>query len=98
MKVATLCLTAAVFVGGASADPLAGHWILNVGRTHYGGGAETRKRETFICDADKQLLRCTIDSVRSNGKRVVASFAAAYDGKPYAVTGIPDIDRVSRQR
>src|SRR5207248_2260961 len=98
MKVATLCLTAAVFVGVASADPLVGHWVLNTGRTHYGGGAEPRRRETFTCQADKQLLRCTIDSVRSNGKRVLASFAAAYDGKPYAVTGIPDVDRVSLQR
>ena len=33
-----------------------------------------------------------------DGKRVVGSFAAAYDGKPYATSGIPDIDRVSLQR
>jgi hypothetical protein len=81
--------------GFASADPLTGKWILNVGRTHYGGGAEPRKRETFACQAEKQLLRCTIRSERADGKRVTGSFAAAFDGKAYATTGIPDVDRVT---
>ena len=94
----TFCLAIAMFVGVASADPLTGKWVLNVGRTHYGGGAEPRKQETFACEADKQMLRCTIKSDRLDGKRVLGTFAAAYDGKPYAATGIPDVDRVSLQR
>jgi hypothetical protein len=84
-----------MLVSSASADPLAGRWVLNVGRSHYGGGAEPRKQETFVCEAHKQLLRCTIKSERLNGKRIVGTFAAAYDGKPYAATGIPDVDHVS---
>jgi len=88
----------ALVVSAPSADPLTGQWILNVGRTHYGGGAEPRKRETFVCETDRQLLRCMVRSERLDGKRVVGSFAAAYDGKPYATSGIPDIDRVSLQR
>ena len=95
---ATLCMVVATFVSVASADPLTGKWVLNVGRTHYGGGAEPRKQETFTCEADKKLLRCTIKSDRLDGKRVLGTFAAAYDGKPYAATGIPDVDRVSLQR
>ena len=93
-----LCITLAMFVGVASGDPLTGKWVLNVGRTHYGGGAEPRKQEVFICEADRQLLRCTIRSDRLDGKRVVGTFAAAYDGKSYPATGIPDVDRVSLLR
>lgn len=94
----TLCITLAMVVSVASADPLTGKWALNVGRTHYGGGAEPRKQETFTCEAEKQLLRCTITSERLDGKRIVGTFAAAYDGRPYATTGIPGVDRVSLQR
>jgi hypothetical protein len=96
--ISTLCITTAVFVTVASADPLTGEWVLNVGRTHYGGGAEPRKRETFTCEADKQLVRCIVKSVRLDGRRVLGSFAAAYDGKPYAATGIQDVDRVTLLR
>ena len=97
-RISTLCLTVAMFAGVLSADPLTGKWVLNVGRTHYGGGAEARKQETFTCKAHKQLLTCTIKSDRLDGKRVLGSFAAAYDGKPYVTTGVPDVDRVSLQR
>ena len=93
-----LCIALTMFVSVASADPLAGKWVLNVGRTHYGGGAEPRKQETFTCEPKKQLLRCTVKSDRLDGKRFVGTFAAAYDGTPYATTGIPDVDRVSLQR
>lgn len=93
-----LFLTLAMVAGAASADPLSGKWVLNVGRTHYGGGAVPRKEETFTCEADKQLLRCTIKSTRVDGKQLLGIFAAAYDGKPYAVTGIPDVDSVRLQR
>ncbi len=91
----TLCITLAMVAGFASADPLTGKWVLNVGRTHYGGGAARRKQETFACEEKKQLLRCTIKSDRLDGKRVLGTFAAAFDGKAYAATGIPDVDRVS---
>ena len=93
-----LLLLLLLLAGSASADPLTGHWVLNVARTHYGGGAEPRKRETFVCQSEQQLLRCTIKSDRVSGKQVLGSFAAAYDGKPYATSGIPDVDRVSLQR
>ena len=94
-RVPILCVAVAMLVSSASADPLAGQWVLNVGRSHYGGGAERRKQETFVCDASKQLLRCTIKSERVNGQRFLGTFAAAYDGKTYAATGIPDVDHVS---
>jgi len=82
----------------ASADALEGRWRLNVERSHYGPGAKPRRQETFVCVSDKGILKCTIDSHRVDGARVVGAFAAAYDGKPSPATGIPDVDQVTLRR
>lgn len=93
-----LSLALSVFAAAASADPLVGRWVLNVGRSHYGGGAEVRKQETFTCSADGRFVRCAIESERLDGGKVSATFAAAYDGKSYPVSGIRDVDRVSLKK
>ncbi|HYS53952.1 MAG TPA: hypothetical protein VER58_09360 [Thermoanaerobaculia bacterium] len=77
------------------ADALTGTWILNRGRTHYGGGADVRQRETMTCESERHHVRCTINSKRSDGRTLVGRFAAGYDGKPGVATGIPDVDSVS---
>ncbi|MES1244281.1 MAG: hypothetical protein ABUT39_21930 [Acidobacteriota bacterium] len=98
MKHAMLCIVLVMLVRVASADPLSGKWALNLSRTHYGGGAEPRKKEVFTCELQKEILRCTITSDMLDGKQIAGTFAAAYDGKPYATAGIPDVDRVSLRR
>jgi len=75
-------------------DPMAGHWELNLGRTHYGGGAERRTQETMICESTAGGLRCTIHSVRADGRTLVGKFTARYDGTRAKATGIPDVDTV----
>lgn len=94
----TLCMALAMVASLAPADPLTGKWILNAGRSHYGGGAPPRKQETLACEVQKQLLRCTITSEMADGRRVVGSFAAAFDGRKYAAAGIPDVDQVSLRK
>jgi hypothetical protein len=84
--------------GTAVADPLAGRWVLNVSRTHYGPGAEPRRHESFTCEAISHGVRCTIRSVRASGETLTGRFAAAYDGKFYSASGIPGVDRVSLTR
>ena len=75
-------------------DPLSGRWILNVERTHYGGGADARQRETFDCVRDRTVVECRIESLRAGGRRVVGGFTAAYDGPAGSTRGIPDVDQV----
>ena len=98
LRVTALCLTLALWVTAASADPLSGTWILNLQKSHYGGGAELRRRETFKCQVDSGLLKCTIDSVRADGRKLVGTFTAPYDGRPRPAAGIPDVDQVSLQK
>ena len=77
------------------ADALTGTWTLNRGRTHYGGGADARQRETMTCESERQRVHCTINSQRADGRWLLGNFVAAYDGRPHSVTGIPDVDSVS---
>jgi hypothetical protein len=74
---------------------LVGRWALNLDRSHYGGGAERRRQEMFICQLDGALLKCTIESVRADGRKLVGTFTAPYDGKRHPATGIPDVDEVT---
>jgi hypothetical protein len=79
-------------------NPLLGRWVLDVGRSHYGGGAEPRKRETFTVRANGNGVSCTIESVRQDGRALIGRFTAAYDGVPRPASGIPDIDQVAQRR
>ena len=94
----SLCFMLVLGVISASDDPLVGKWVLNLARSHYGGGAEVRREETFTCQMVRQVLKCTIESVRVDGRKLVGTFAAVYDGKPYPAAGIPDVDQVTLQR
>ena len=95
--VVAFCVGLTASAMAQSADPLAGRWKLNLARTHYGQGVDRRKEETFVWKSGKHGVTCTINSVRSDGRRLVGTFSAAYDGKDYATTGVKDIDNVRLQ-
>lgn len=93
-----LSVVAVLSTTAASADPLVGRWTLNPDKSHYGGGAERRRQETFICQLDGVLLTCTIKSVRVDGRQLVGTFTAPYDGKRHPAAGIQDVDEVSLEK
>lgn len=92
--IACASLAAAASAQQPPADPLAGRWELNVARTHYGGGADPRQRELFVCTTTGAGVDCTIESTRSGGVVVVGGFAGKYGGPPAPTRGIPGVDRV----
>lgn len=98
LRVKSLCAMLVLSVTAASADPLVGKWRLNLERSHYGGGAELRRKETFTCQMNRELLKCTIESVRADGRTLVGTFSASYDGKAHPAAGIPDVDQVTLQK
>jgi hypothetical protein len=79
-------------------DPLAGHWELNVKKTHYGGGAQKRTQETFTCLQQKNGVECSIHSTMEGGSKVDATFTALYDGSAARVTGLENVDEVRLER
>jgi hypothetical protein len=96
--IACACLATAAAAQQPPADPLAGRWELNVARTHYGGGADPRQREAFICTTTAAGVDCTIESTRSDGRVVVGGFAGTYGGAPAPTRGIPGVDHVRLAR
>lgn len=92
------CLLAIAAAPRSPADPLVGRWELNVARTHYGGGAELRTRESFVCAPAGAGVACTIESVRADGRTLAGGFTAAYDGPPGPTRGIPEMDHVRLHR
>ena len=91
----TVCTSA---LAAKKPDPLAGHWELNLKKTHYGGGAQKRTQETFICTQQKDGVACTIHSAREDGSIVNASFTAKYDGTAALVSGLGDVDEIRLER
>ena len=98
LRVTSLCAILVLSATAAAADPLAGKWRLNLERSHYGGGAELRRQETFTCQMNSELLKCTVQSVRADGRTLVGTFSASYDGKAHPTAGIPDVDQVTLQK
>jgi hypothetical protein len=92
------CLLAVTAAQHPMADPLVGRWDLNVARSHYGGGAEPRTREEFVCEADGGRVKCTIQSVRVDGRALLGEFTAGYDGTSGPIRGIPEVDYVRLTR
>ena len=88
------CLSMPALPQSPQADPLVGRWELNVSRTHYGGGAEPRAKETFVCLAAGTGVDCTIQSRMTDGRTVRGHFSAGYDGTPGLAEGIPGVDQV----
>lgn len=76
-------------VAAVSADPLVGKWMRNLERSHYGGGAEPRRHETFTCQADGELLKCTIVHVR----KVCEPLFMLFDFKEFSEDVYQDIIR-----
>ena len=83
----------------AQADPLIGHWMLNVAKSKYQPGpapkSEMRVYEAF--GGVGKGVKATFDRVDGAGKKVTITFSAMYDGKDYKYNG-PDGDTISVTR
>ncbi|HEY2824822.1 MAG TPA: hypothetical protein VGI83_04685 [Gemmatimonadales bacterium] len=62
--------------------------------SRYGGGAEPRTSETFVCSPTPAAIQCTTRSTRPDGRTVVASFTAPDNGSAGPVLGIAEMDSV----
>ena len=80
----------------AQADPLIGHWILDLTRSTYAPGPPPRseKRVYQAFGGVGRGIKGTFDRVDSVGKKVTITFSAMYDGKDYKYNG-PDADSIA---
>ena len=73
---------------------LVGTWQLDLRRTHYGPGVDRRQRERMQCEVRDQLVHCTVESVRADGRKLTVRFAAPLTGEAAPVAGLADVDTV----
>jgi hypothetical protein len=80
-----------------AADIAVGTWKLNVAKSTFAPGpAPKSQTRTYVESA--QGVTVTLKTVTADGKENTSTVTAKYDGKPYPITGSPDIDMVSGKR
>ena len=81
----------------AQGNPLAGTWNFVPARSSFMPGPPRYKSATLtFSDAGESQM--TIEGIDADGKPVKVTYAAAVDGKPHSVTGVPAFDTVTWTR
>jgi hypothetical protein len=77
-----------------AADPLAGTWELNLGKSKFSPGPPP-KSETRTYEVTGQQEKMIAKGMNAEGKPTLFEFTTTRDGKDYPYTGSPMIDTVS---
>ncbi len=90
-------LSAPLVVGAQAPDPWIGTWVLNVAKSKYSPGPAP-KSNTIRIEASDGRIKYTTDGVGAEGQATHTEFTVKFDGKPYPVTGNPDVDTYAARR
>jgi hypothetical protein len=94
----TLLLVAlALNVSAAPADEHSGTWKMNPAKSNYTPGPAPKSITVKIA-SDADNMKLTSDGIDAAGKPTHVEYTAKYDGKDYAITGIPNADTVALER
>ncbi|HXT27266.1 MAG TPA: hypothetical protein VN749_20790 [Candidatus Eisenbacteria bacterium] len=87
---ATLVVCLATAAVCLAADPFAGTWKLNEGKSKVAAG--TVKNTTVTYEMTGDSIKVTLDGVAADGKATHDEWTGKFDGKDYPVTGNPMTD------
>lgn len=79
-------------------DPMMGRWKADLNASVLPAGFPQLHSQTMVLQLVSGKLQCSTERVSLDGNRTRADFIAAFDGKRYPVTGIPEISTVSLHR
>jgi hypothetical protein len=79
-------------------DPMTGRWKADLNASVLPVGFPQLRSQTMVLQLVSGRLQCSTERVSLNGAKTRADFTAAFDGKRYPVTGIPEIPTVSLHR
>jgi hypothetical protein len=74
-------------------DPLVGTWIMNAGKSKFNPGP-TPKSITVTYEPAAKGLHVVSVIVTQDGTSATSEYTAAYDGKDYPITGVPQVETV----
>jgi hypothetical protein len=92
---AAACYPAAV---DSLCQRMVGHWNTDFSASTLPAGFPKLRSQTMELQLVSDKLRCLTERVTLSGERTRSEFTAGFDGKPYPVTGIPDITAVKLTR
>jgi hypothetical protein len=98
--VKTLFVAAILAVGtGAAfaADPAVGTWKLNAAKSTFSPGPAPKSQTRNYTESD-QGVTVTVTTTTADGKESTTTLTFKDDGKPYPMSGSPDVDTVSIKR
>jgi hypothetical protein len=94
----TLLLVALVLnVSAAPADEHSGTWKMNPAKSNYSPGPAPKSITVKIA-SDADNMKLTSDGIDATGKPTHVEYTAKFDGKDYAITGIPNADTIALER
>lgn len=76
----------------AAGDAELGTWTVDEAKSEYNPAQPPPKSETRIVEATADGIKMTVQIERANGAKVTLVSTFKKDGKPYALSGNPDID------
>jgi hypothetical protein len=79
-------------------DPLVGTWTLNVTRSKIHPPGLPPKSMTVTYEQTTGGLRSVSTVVLRDGSSSQSEYTAAYDGKDYPISGVPQVDSVSMRQ
>ena len=96
MKTRNLALTivfclCALSMAVAADNPFLGIWKLNEAKSHIPAGA-AKITSAVYSPAANDMVTVTTDGVDAKGNPIHTEWTGKFDGKPYPVTGSPDVD------
>ncbi len=90
-------LTAATSVAVA-ADPVFGAWQLNLEKSKFSPGPAPKSMTRTYAESASGSIALTINITAADGMKSTATFTYKEDGKPYPVSGSPDVEMASVTR
>jgi hypothetical protein len=92
---ATIVLLGALFVAASAlaADPVVGHWKLNVAMSKFAGAAPKSGTAVYAETDEGTSLEQTM--LTSDGRELIMHLTLRYDGADHPITGNPDADRAA---
>ena len=76
-------------------NPLIGVWTLNIAKSTYAPGPPPTSPGTRTYTKNGDGLKVVIDGVDADGRAILESWAAHFDGKDYPVVGSAETDMVT---
>ena len=89
-----LTLSAVPALAGA-ADPFAGTWVLDLGKSTFKPGPAPYKSQTRVIASLPEGMQMTVDGVLADGSKIKAGGTYRLDGRDYPFAGADGIDSIS---